>query len=76
MTTRIETENSTYEIDSHNKRARRIEGDIDDNSSWPEDLHVWREFTGWADLYGRLYVVWPDGKATLTSQIKGAEEVA
>lgn len=76
MTTRIETQNSTYEIDYHGKRARRIEGDVDDNSAWPEDLHVWREYSHVENVFGRLCVYWPDSYATLTSEIQGAEELS
>lgn len=76
MTTRIETENATYEVDFENKRARIIEGDTEDNSQWPEDHHVWREYTDTQNLFGRFYVVWPDSKAFLSSGISSAEEVA
>lgn len=77
MTTRIETENSVYELDEINRRVRRIEGHQYDNSQWPEDLMVWREYTQCDPGYfGRMIVVWSDSTVSLTSEIKGAEEVA
>lgn len=76
MTTRIETQNSTYEVDYEGRKIRQVDGDSDDNSRWPEDRHVWRGYSDIQNVFHRIYVVWPDGKATLTTEIQGAEEVA
>lgn len=75
MTTRIETENSTYEIDWDGKRVRRVTGVNEPTTNFGAD-NVWRELTDVQAYYGRVMFVFPDGKATITSEIRSSEEIA
>lgn len=74
MTTRIQTENSVYEVDYDQKRIRRTGGVNEPTPNQGPD-NVWKDYTALQPMHDRMLVVWPDGMAHLTSSLTSAEEL-
>lgn len=78
MTTRIATQNSTYEVDEENKRIRRLDGVLDPTPSQGTDGE-WQPYTAVTQHpSGVLVIEWPLGEKnspyTVTSRIQTIEE--
>ena len=73
MSTRIQTENSVYEVDYDQKRIRRVGGVNEPTPNQGPD-NVWNDYSALQPMHNSMLIVWPDGKATLTSPITSAEE--
>jgi hypothetical protein len=69
MILEVETQNSTYEIDTVGKRMRRITG-----TAPPSDRQgpngVWKNYAGITKHLGRYLIDWDgDGRTTITSTV-------
>lgn len=73
---RVETEFSTYEIDTVNKRVRRLRGALNPTERQGPD-GVWKNYVGLDVVAGRYLIQWDDeGKGTITSRVTHEEEVS
>jgi hypothetical protein len=74
---RVNTENSTYEIDTVNKRMRRLKGSALPTLNQGPD-QVWKHYVGLSKVGdGRYLIEWDtDGHRTITSRILSEEDLS
>lgn len=72
----IETENSRYELDTVNKRIRRIEGKATPTDRQGPDM-VWKDYVYLDRVAGGYFIDWDgEGHGTLTSQVVNEYEAS